>query len=315
MDVPAPVRRRRQGDPCEHRRQRGPGQPADGHRGQRRRPRRAANRRAGRGRRPGRRADDAAGGIVGGSGGARAIVGRGPGGCAIARPAASAKTRTAVARSMPARRRGGSPASSASASTAPTAAGARAGSPRTTCRHGRRRRPRSRRGARHGWRTARGRRRAQPAAVAVGELREVRRGGARPAVADPAHLGPQPGPQLGDDPARHPQRRGRHHRARGLAQAPQRRARARRGQVHDGLLPRGGVRGGAQGVPVRQRLARRRGAGAQALLQHRLRRRHPWRPRRPGDQGRRPQGPARDRPGSRPSCRARRARASSAPAT
>ena len=44
------------------------------------------------------------------------------------------------------------------------------------------------------------------------------------AHADPADLGAEPGPQLGDDPARHPQRRGRHHRARGVAQAAQRRA-------------------------------------------------------------------------------------------
>ena len=35
------------------------------------------------------------------------------------------------------------------------------------------------------------------------------------ADADPADLGPEPGAQLGDDPARHAQRRGRHHRAGG----------------------------------------------------------------------------------------------------
>ncbi len=64
------------------------------------------------------------------------------------------------------------------------------------------------------------------AAVADRRLREVRSGRARPALADPADLGAQPGAQLGDDPARHPQRRGRHHRARGVAQAAQRRARA-----------------------------------------------------------------------------------------
>ena len=69
---------------------------------------------------------------------------------------------------------------------------------------------------------ARGRPRS--AAVAVGRLREVRAGGARPALADPADLGTEPGAQLGDDPARHAQRRGGHHRARGVAQAAQRRA-------------------------------------------------------------------------------------------
>ena len=83
---------------------------------------------------------------------------------------------------------------------------------------------------------ARGRR-PRAAAVAVGRLREVRPGRARAALADPADLGAEPGPQLGDDPARHPQRRGRHHRARGVAQAAQRRARARRGQGDDGRVP------------------------------------------------------------------------------
>ena len=42
------------------------------------------------------------------------------------------------------------------------------------------------------------------------------------AHAHPEDLGPEPGPQLGDDPPRHPPRRGRHHRPRGLAQAAQR---------------------------------------------------------------------------------------------
>ena len=62
-------------------------------------------------------------------------------------------------------------------------------------------------------------------ALAVARLREVRSGRARAALADPEDLGAEPRPQLGDDPARHAQRRGGHHRARGVAQAAQRRAR------------------------------------------------------------------------------------------
>ena len=78
----------------------------------------------------------------------------------------------------------------------------------------------------------------------------------------------------------------------------------------------------AEGVPDRQRVARRRRPRAPALLQHRLRGRHAERARRPGDQGRRRQGHPRDRQGpdravrqgargqARPAatCRARRSR-------
>ena len=70
-------------------------------------------------------------------------------------------------------------------------------------------------------------RRLEPGPVAEGRLREVRRGRAPAALADQADPRPEPGPQLGDDPARHAQRRGGHHRARGVPQAHQRRARQR----------------------------------------------------------------------------------------
>ena len=49
--------------------------------------------------------------------------------------------------------------------------------------------------------------------------------------------------------------------------------------------------------PGLQRLARRRQPRLQAVLQHRLRRRHAERARRAGDQERRPEGRARDREG------------------
>ena len=69
-------------------------------------------------------------------------------------------------------------------------------------------------------------RRARARPVAEGRLRALRPGRARPALPDPAHLRAESGAQLGDDPPRHPQRRGRHHRPRGLA-PPAERARAR----------------------------------------------------------------------------------------
>ena len=53
-----------------------------------------------------------------------------------------------------------------------------------------------------------------------------------PLTPDPEDQRPEPRPQLGDDPARHAQRRGGHHRARGVPQAAQRRA--VRGQGDDG---------------------------------------------------------------------------------
>ena len=110
-------------------------------------------------------------------------------------------------------------------------------------------------------------------ALAQGRLRQVRRDRARAAVADQEDQRPERRPQLGDDPARHPQRRGRHHRPRGVPQADQRRAAGREGD--DGRAAGEGLRRVAAAVPGLQLVARRRRAGDQALLQHRLRGRHP----------------------------------------
>ena len=120
---------------------------------------------------------------------------------------------------------------------------ARAASRRRTSTRGRGR-PRRRAGAAR-------RRRAgpRPAAVAAGRLREVRRGRARAAHAGSrSSRGGEPRAQLGRHPARHPQRRGGHHRARGVPQAAQRRADRRQGD--DGRAAAEGVRGDARGVPA-----------------------------------------------------------------
>ena len=108
--------------------------------------------------------------------------------------------------------------------------------------------------------------------------------------------GPVPGPQLGDDPARHAQRRGRHHRARGVAQAA-RTTSTRATGVKVTMVSFLVVASVAtlKAFPDVQLLARRRGPDPEALLQHRLRRRHARRPRRAGDQERRPEGAAGDR--------------------
>ena len=129
--------------------------------------------------------------------------------------------------------------------------------------------------------------------LARGRLREVRPDRPRAAVADQEDQRPEPGPQLGHDPARHPQRRGRHHRPRGVPQADQLRAGRRQGD--DGRAAGEGLRLGAEEVPRVQLLARRRRARPQALLPHRLRRRHSPGPARAGDPRRRLEGPARDR--------------------
>ena len=124
---------------------------------------------------------------------------------------------------------------------------ARAGSPRRTCRS------RSRRdGSRSERRGAASTEVAGPGprAVAEGQLRALRRDRAPAAHPDPEDQRPEPGPQLGDDPARHAQRRGGHHRAGGVPQAHQRRA--VRGQGDDGRAAGEGRRGVAEGVPGRQ---------------------------------------------------------------
>ena len=86
------------------------------------------------------------------------------------------------------------------------------------------------------------RRRAQPAAVAEGRLRQVRPGRVEAAVAHPEDLRREPRAQLGDDPARHAVRRGRHHRPRGVPRRAQQGEREGRHQGHDARVPDQGVR-------------------------------------------------------------------------
>ena len=192
-----------------------------------------------------------------------------------------------------ARARGASRASSASTSRRSRAPGARAASPATTSRAFKeggaqpaaRRRPPRRPGT-AGSTCCRGR-------------RSTSRSSARSSVVPLSRIKKISGANLARnwvrDPARHPQRRGRHHRPRGVPQADERGRQEAGGEGDDGRLPDQGVRRRAEGVPGVQRLARRRRPDRQALLQHRLRGRHAERARRAGDQGRRRQGPPRDR--------------------
>ena len=85
-----------------------------------------------------------------------------------------------------------------------------------------------------------------------------------------------------------------------------------RHQGHDARLPDQGRGRGAEEVPRVQRLARRRADRAEAVLPHRLRRRHAERPGGAGDQGRRQEGRASDQRRRWASWRRRRATASSA---
>ena len=101
-------------------------------------------------------------------------------------------------------------------------------------------------------------RRARPAALAEGGLRQVRTGRTQGAVAHQEDQRRQPAPQLGRDPACHEPRRCRHHRARGLPRPAQQGEREERHQGHDAGLPDQGLRRGAEEVPRVQRLARRR---------------------------------------------------------
>ena len=138
-------------------------------------------------------------------------------------------------------------------------------------------------------------RRAGDGAVAEGGLREVRARRAPGALAHREDQRPEPGPQLGDDPARHPPRRGGRHRARGLPQARQRGARQGGREDDDGRAAAEGLGGGPAPLPAVQRLARRRRPRPQALLPPRLRGRHAAGARGAGDPRRRPQGADRDR--------------------
>ena len=200
------------------------------------------------------------------------------------------------------------------------AAARRGGSPRTTC-----------------WASSRARPPAAPAAArgpaGVGDpgdpgagLLEVRPRAAPGLAADQEGVGPVPAPLVAQRPARHAQRRRRHHRAGRLPQAAR-----HRGQGRQEPLP-----GHAAGVPGQGRGRRAEEAPGvqlepepregrdhrQGVLQHRHRGGHPRRARGPRGQGRRPQGHRRPVAGSswrsrrrpatassaRPTCRAARSR-------
>ena len=128
---------------------------------------------------------------------------------------------------------------------------------------------------RHWWR------RAQPAAVAEGRFREVRPDRTEAAVAHQEDLRREPRAQLGDDSARHAVRRGRHHRARSIPRRAQQGEREGRHQGDDARVPDQGERRRAEEIPGFQRFVdRRRQSDPQAVLPHRLRRRHAERSRR-----------------------------------
>ncbi|KAG1606099.1 hypothetical protein G6F45_014061 [Rhizopus arrhizus] len=77
-----------------------------------------------------------------------------------------------------------------------------------------------------------------------------------PAGAHQEDLRREPGPQLGDDPARHPVRAGRHHRPGRPARGAEQGEREGRHQADHARLPDQGQRRGAEEVPGIQRLAR-----------------------------------------------------------
>ena len=103
-------------------------------------------------------------------------------------------------------------------------------------------------------------RRAAPAAAAAGRAPAGGRGRARGAHPHPAALARRARALVADDPARHPERGRRHHRARGVPQAAQRRAVRREGD--DGRAAAEGVLGDARRVPALRLLAGRRRARA-----------------------------------------------------
>ncbi len=138
---------------------------------------------------------------------------------------------------------------------------------------------------------------AQLAAVARRRLREIRRGRGKAAVADQEDLRGQSRAQLGDDPARHAIRRGRHHRPRGVPRADEQGERKSRHQDHDARVPDPRVGRGAAQVPGFQRVAGRGQPGPQEIFPHRLRRGHAERTGRARHQERRPEGRAADREG------------------
>ena len=125
-------------------------------------------------------------------------------------------------------------------------------------------------------------------------LLQVRAGRDRGTVADQEGVRAVPAPLLAQRPARHAQRRGRHHRPGPLPQGAGHRGQGRQEPVpgHAAGVPGQGLRGRAEAVPRVQLLAvaGEGRADPQAVLQHRHRRGHPRRAGRPGGQGRRPQG-------------------------
>ena len=134
--------------------------------------------------------------------------------------------------------------------------------------------------------------------MAEGRLHQVRRDREQTAVANQEDLRRESAPQLGDDPARHQSRRCRHHRPRSISRAAQQGEREVGAQGDDARIPDQGLRRGAEEVSGLQHLARRRQPDLQAVLQHRLRRRHAQRPGRAGDQERRSERRAGHRQGN-----------------
>jgi hypothetical protein len=200
--------------------------------------------------------------------GGASIPARQPGGAPAVRPRAAAST--CLARSPGSGRKGRITREDV---TRPSSSGAGASAPRRRRPAGRRRRP-------------------QPAALAEGRLRQVRPGRREAAVAHQEDLRRQPRPQLGDDPARHPVRRGRHHRDGGLPQESARRIKDVKVTPLVFLI-KAAVAALKRFPNFNASLDERREPGAQAVLPHRHRGRHARWPGGAGDPRLRPQGPAR----------------------
>ena len=124
-------------------------------------------------------------------------------------------------------------------------------------------------------------------AVAENRLRQIRRDRDPPALAHPPHLEGQPRAQLGDDPARHPVRRGRRDRPRGLAPRTRRGARQGRRARHDARLRAQGAGPRADRISRIQLVARRRQPHPEKVFPLRLCRRHARRTGGAGDSRRR----------------------------
>jgi pyruvate dehydrogenase E2 component (dihydrolipoamide acetyltransferase) len=123
-----------------------------------------------------------------------------------------------------------------------------------------------------------------------GRLHQVRPDRAQGHVAHQEDQRRQPAPQLGRDPARHQPRRLRHHRARSLPRQLNKENEKAGIKVTMLAFMIKAVGRRAEEVPRVQQLARRRTAGDEEVLPHRLRGGHAERPGRAGDQGRRQEG-------------------------